>query len=151
MGKIKEKFLLDAVNEYSKRLSRYCSLDIAEIPPVSLPEAPSQREITAALQKEAELIRRRIPKNADVTALCVEGRQMSSEAFAKKIRLGCDCGRPQCFIIGSSYGLDERLKSECQSRLSISEMTFPHRLFRVMLLEQIYRAFKINEGGSYHK
>ena len=151
MGKIKEKFLTDAVNEYSKRLSRYCSLDIAEIAPVLLPENPSQSEIAAALEKEAELIRRRIPKNADVTAMCVEGRQMSSEAFAKKIQSGCNCGKPQCFIIGSSYGLDEGLKCECRSRMSVSEMTFPHRLFRIMLLEQIYRAFKINEGGTYHK
>lgn len=151
MGKIKEKYFCEALAEYAKRLSRYCALETVELSPVQLPEKPSEGEALAALKREAELIRKRIPKNAETVALCVEARPRTSEEFAEYISRATNAGRPLCFIIGSSYGLDADLKRECTARLSLSEMTFPHRLFRVMLYEQLYRAFKINEGGSYHK
>lgn len=151
LGKLKEDYLRKAVDEYSKRLSKYCRLDIIELSPVFLPEKPSQSEITAALKKEAEMILSKIPQNAFVTALCIEGKGMSSESFAELIQKNTDSGTPMCFIIGSSCGLGGDIKQRANLRLSVSEMTFPHQLFRVMLLEQIYRGFKINEGSAYHK
>lgn len=151
LGKLKEKYLKDAVEEYAKRLSRYCVLEIAEINPVALPEKPSQSQVSAALLKEKELILKRIPENSYVFALCVEGKQKKSEEFAAKIKKLTDEGKNFCFIIGSSYGLDDAVKQRANVRLSLSEMTFPHQLFRVMLLEQLYRSFKINEGSTYHK
>ncbi len=151
MGKIKEKYYTAAIDEYLKRLSRYCSVEVAEIPPVALPENPSGGEIAAALKKEAALIEKKIPKNSCVTALCVEGKRLSSEGLAGFVAQNSAQGINMCFVIGSSYGIDADFKKSCDMRLSVSDMTFPHRLFRVMLLEQIYRAFKINEGGSYHK
>lgn len=151
LGKLKEKYLRDAAEEYKKRLSRYCSLDIIELSPESLPESPSQSQIDAALEREAALIEKRIPDGAYKTALCVEGKEIPSEKLADMFSQKCACGTPMCFIIGSSYGLSERIKKLCDNRLSLSQMTFPHQLFRVMLLEQIYRAFKINEGSTYHK
>ena len=132
LGKLKEKYLRDAVEEYAKRLSRYCKLDIIELSPVTLSDNPSQSEIDTALLKEAEIIEKRIPDGSVVTALCIEGKNM-------------------CFIIGSSFGLSDTVKQKSNLKLSLSAMTFPHQLFRVMLLEQIYRAFKINEGSTYHK
>lgn len=151
LGKLKEKYLRDAVEEYSKRLSRYCTLEIAEINPIALPENPTEKEITAALSKEKELIFKKIPENSYVFALCVEGKQKSSEDFAAKIEELTDEGKNFCFIIGSSYGLDEAVKAKADEKLSLSKMTFPHQLFRVMLLEQLYRGFKIIEGSTYHK
>lgn len=151
LGKLKEKYLRDAVEEYSKRLSRYCALEIAEINPVALPENPSEKEIAAALTKEKELIFKKIPENAAVFALCVEGKQKSSEEFAAEIETLTNDGRNFCFIIGSSYGLDDGVKQRADTKLSLSKMTFPHQLFRVMLLEQLYRGFKIIEGSTYHK
>ncbi len=151
MGKIKEKYFVSALEEYSKRLSRYCSLSIVEIPPVSLSDNPSRSEVEAALLKEASMIEKRIPKESFVAALCVEGKRLTSESFAEALDKNCRDGRGMCFIIGSSYGLNAGLKGRCNLRLSLSDMTFPHRLFRVMLFEQIYRAFKIIEGGNYHK
>ena len=151
LGKLKEKYLRDATAEYEKRLSRYCQLDIVEIEPIRLPEKPSPAEIDAALEKEAELIFKKIPKNSEVFALCVEGKQLSSEGLAQSVLNLSQQGKGITFIIGSSYGLSERVKQISQTRLSLSKMTFPHQLFRVMLLEQVYRAFKINEGSTYHK
>ena len=151
LGKLKEKYLREAVDEYSKRLSRYCKLDIIEISPINLPEKPSQSEIAIALQKEAELIEKRIPENCIVTALCVEGKSYSSEQLAEFVDQNTRKGKNMCFIIGSSYGLSNEVKQKADLNLSVSEMTFPHQLFRIMLLEQIYRAFKINEGSTYHK
>ncbi len=151
LGKLKEKYLREATAEYEKRLSRYCQLDIVEIEPIRLPEKPSPAEIDAALQKEAELIFKKIPKNSEVFALCVEGKQLSSEGLAQSVLNLSQQGRGIALIIGSSYGLSERVKQISQTRLSLSKMTFPHQLFRVMLLEQVYRAFKINEGSTYHK
>jgi len=151
LGSLKEKYLRDACSEYDKRLSRYCDLEICEIDPVRLPDKPSGNEIENALKKEADLITKKIPQNSKLITLCVEGKPLSSEKFAKDIETQVAMGKGLCFIIGSSYGLSEEIKKLSDMRLSLSEMTFPHQLFRVMLLEQIYRAFKINEGSTYHK
>lgn len=151
LGKLKEKYLLDAVKEYAKRLSSYCKLDLVEIEPLRISDKPSVNEINNILDKEAELILKKIPQNSEVIALCVEGRGLSSEKFAEKIKQSESMGKSITFIIGSSYGLSEKVKQMSSFRLSVSQMTFPHQLFRAMLLEQIYRAFKINEGSAYHK
>lgn len=151
LGKLKEKYLRDAVDEYAKRLSRYCKLDITELNPVKLSENPSQNEVKNALLKEADMIEKRIPKDSVVVPLCVEGKSFSSEEFADFAARNCDSGKNMCFIIGSSYGIADSIKQKADLKLSASKMTFPHQLFRVMLLEQIYRAFKINEGSTYHK
>ena len=152
VGKLKEKFYADAVAEYTKRLSTYCRLTIIELPEEKLPQDPSRALIGAALQKEAAAIRQKLPPRARVVALCVEGQLLSSPELAKRLRTW-EVGPTNqlCFLIGGSYGLDEALKQEAQVRLSMSPMTFPHHLFRVMLLEQLYRGFKISEGCSYHK
>ncbi len=152
VGKMKEKFYMDAAAEYQKRLSPYCKLTLVELPEEKLPQNPSQALIAAALKKEAAAIRAKLPPNASVAALCVEGRMRSSEELAGLLRTWeNNSAKHLVFLIGSSYGLDEALKSEAWLRLSMSPMTFPHHLFRVMLLEQLYRSFKINEGSSYHK
>ena len=151
LGKLKEKYLSDAVKEYEKRLSRYCDLKIIELEAVKLSQNPSESEIQNALLKETEMILKKIPENTDVIPLCVEGKGLTSPAFAEKLSDNSASGRGLTFIIGSSYGLSEQIKKLGALRLSLSAMTFPHRLFRVMLLEQIYRAFKINEGSAYHK
>ena len=151
LGKLKEKYLSDAVQEYSKRLSRYADLNIVELEPVRLNEKPSPAEITAALQKESEMIFKKIPQGSFVCSLCVEGKSLSSENLADKTKELSAMGKNITFIIGSSYGLSDSVKKASDMRLSMSAMTFPHQLFRVMLLEQIYRAFKINEGSTYHK
>lgn len=152
VGKLKEKFYADAVAEYQKRLSAYCKLDIVELAEEKLPQNPSQALIDAALAKEATAIRAKLPPRARTVALCIEGQLLSSQELAKRL-LTWEAGPSNqlCFLIGGSYGLDKQLKSEAQVRLSMSPMTFPHHLARVMLLEQLYRGFKINEGGSYHK
>ncbi len=151
MSKLKEKYLIAAVEEYSKRLSRYCDLKICEIEPVKLSDKPSDAEITSALDKEAELILKHIPQGSKLVTLCVEGKPFSSPQLAKEIENQSKIGRGITFIIGSSYGLSSKVKQASELRLSMSAMTFPHQLFRVMLLEQIYRGFKINEGSAYHK
>lgn len=152
VGKLKEKFYADAVAEYQKRLSAYCKLDIVELPEEKLPQNPSQAQIDAALVKEAVVIRAKLPPRARTVALCIEGQLLSSQELAKRLQTWeAGPSNQLCFLIGGSYGLDEQLKSETQVRLSMSPMTFPHHLARVMLLEQIYRAFKIQEGADYHK
>lgn len=154
VGKLKEKFYADAVAEYAKRLSPFCKLSILELPEEKLPQNPSQALIDTALAKEAAAIRGKLPPGAYVVAMCVEGRMRSSEELAAKLRAGIwgdGSAKHLVFLIGGSYGLDEGLKREANDRLSMSPMTFPHHLARVMLLEQIYRAFKINQGSAYHK
>ena len=150
-GKLKEKYLREASSEYEKRLSRYCNMSVAELQPAFLPENPSQSQITSALKGEAENISRQLYDNAYNIALCVEGKELSSEELAKLLNQKVSLGTPINFIIGSSYGLHDSVKRSADLKLSVSPMTFPHQLFRVMLLEQIYRAFKINEGSTYHK
>lgn len=151
LGKLKESYLREAVGEYTKRLSRYCTLNILETEPVKLGDNPSKSQIDAALEREAEIILKKIPQDSFACALCVEGKELSSEQLAERINSLSAMGKNITFIIGSSYGLSERVKKACDLRLSMSQMTFPHQLFRVMLLEQVYRAFKINEGSTYHK
>ena len=152
VGKLKEKFYLDACAEYMKRLSPYCKLTLTELPEVKLPQNPSLGEITAALDKEGDAIRAKIPPNSSIVALCVEGKTRSSEELADLVRTWeQNAAKHLVFVIGGSYGLHPSIKAEAWVRLSMSPMTFPHHLARVMVLEQIYRAFKINEGSSYHK
>lgn len=151
LGKLKEKYLSQAVDEYKKRLSRYCDFKITEIQPIRLSENPSRAEIEAALDKEAELIFKALPKSGKIISLCVEGKELSSPDFAGLIEKYTSLGENISFIIGSSYGLSDRVKQKSDFKLSLSQMTFPHQLFRVMLSEQLYRAFKINEGSTYHK
>ncbi len=151
LGRLKEKYLISAVEEYKKRLSGYSNLEIIELEPVKLPEKPSEGEIEKALLKEAELISDKIPQGSEVFAMCIEGKQLSSPELSKRIENAVNMGKNLVFIIGSSHGLSEKIKNMADVRLSVSKMTFPHQLFRVMLLEQIYRSFKIIEGSAYHK
>lgn len=152
VGKLKERFYIDAAAEYVKRLSRYCKLELIELPEQRLPESPSPAEIARALSREAEAVRAKLPPGAALAALCIEGKLHSSEELAGLLDTWGSRGE-KClaFVIGSSFGLDEGLKREARVRLSMSPMTFPHHLARVMLLEQLYRGFQINEGGKYHK
>ena len=151
VGKLKEPFYKDACAEYIKRLSAYCKLTLVEIPEVKLSKAPTLGEITNALVKEGDAIRQKIPPSARVAALCVEGRMRSSEEMAQMIPAQGSQDKHLVFLIGGSYGLHPSIKAEASVQLSMSPMTFPHHLARVMLLEQIYRAFKISEGAPYHK
>lgn len=152
VGKLGEKYWAQAVAEYVKRLSLYCKLEIVELPEQRLSQAPSQGEIIVALAKEAEAIQSKIPAGAAVCALCVEGGRLSSPEFAVNLRdLTANGVSKICFLIGGSFGLDEALKKQANLRLSMSAMTFPHHMARVMILEQIYRALNILGGGKYHK
>ena len=152
VGKLRERFYIEAFEEYRKRLGAYCRLECLELAEQRLPEAPSAAEIAAALEKEGAEILKSIPSDAYVAALCVEGGEKSSEEFSALFRERELSGKPKlCFIIGGSCGLSETVKSRSALRLSMSKMTFPHHLARVMLAEQIYRAFKIGEGSRYHK
>ena len=152
VGKLKEQFYTEAFNEYSKRLSAYCKLECIELNETKLGSSPSDKEIAAALDKEAADIERALGKDAYVIAMCVEGRQLKSEDFAQKLNALAVSGRGRiCFVIGGSFGLSPRIKQRADMRLGMSEMTFQHHLARVMLAEQIYRAFKIIEGSQYHK
>ena len=152
VGKLKEKFYLQASEEYLKRLGGYCKMTLLELPEEKLPANPSQAQIDAALEKEANAIRAKIPANSTLVTMCVEGKTKSSEELAQMVRtFEQSAARHLVFVIGGSFGMAESLKKEAWVRLSMSPMTFPHHLARVMVLEQIYRAFKINEGSSYHK
>ena len=152
VGKLKEPFYLHAAAEYAKRLGAYCKLRLVELPEERLPAAPTQGQIDAALSREAAAVRAKLPPSASVVALCVEGQMRSSPELARLLETWSqNSAKHLVFLIGGSYGLDAQLKAQAWARLSMSPMTFPHHLARVMLLEQIYRAFKINEGSSYHK
>ena len=152
VGKLKEDFYVKAVSEYEKRLKAYGGVRIIELPEVKLPENPSSAQIQAALKKEAEAVRSKLPKNCWFCVLTPEGTMLSSEKLAvqfQKVRTG---GKSElCFLIGSSFGMDESLKQQADFRLSMSPMTFPHHLARVMVLEQLYRAESILSGSKYHK
>ncbi len=151
VGKLKEKFYADAAAEYIKRLSRYCKIEVTELPETRLPEDPSPAEIKKALAAEANAIRQKLEGGA-VVAMCIEGQTCSSEALSKKLAAFALEGKSKVtFLIGGSFGLDETLKKQADWRLSMSPMTFPHHLARVMLLEQIYRSCQIAEGTRYHK
>ncbi len=152
LGKLKEKYWRDAVEEYSKRISGYSDFEIIELAPQKLPESPSEALIEAALKKEAEQIIKIIPKGSAVVPLCIEGKQIDSEALSRYIDKTILMGQNTLtFIIGSSHGLHSDIKRLGGLKLSMSPMTFPHQLARVMLCEQLYRAFKISEGSAYHK
>ena len=152
VGKLKEKFWRDAIDEYAKRLSRYCDLKIKELSESTLSENQSESEIACALSRESEAILKEIPKDAAVFPLCIEGKGLTSPEFAEKIEGVSLSGKSKiCFIIGSSHGLSDAVKNRADFKLSFSKMTFPHQLFRVILLEQIYRAFSIIGGLKYHK
>ena len=152
VGKLKEKFYIDAAAEYVKRLSAYCRLTLVELPEEKLPQDPSQAQIDAALEKESQAIRAKLPPSTSLVCLCVEGRLRSSEELSALVGTWeHSSAKHLAFVIGGSYGLHPSIKAEAQVKLSMSPMTFPHHLARVMLLEQIYRAFKIREGSSYHK
>lgn len=152
VGKLKEKYLLDAVNEYAKRLSAFCKLNITELDEVKVNEKASEGEIAHALKAEGEKILAKSAKDAYAIAMCIEGKQLSSEKFSALLQRVAVEGKNRIdIIIGSSHGLDDAVKNRADLRLSLSEMTFPHQLFRVMILEQIYRGFQISSGGKYHK
>ena len=152
MGKCKEKFYVSAAEEYVKRLKGYCDFRLLELPEYRLPENPSQAEIAMGLSREAESIRKAIPKGAWFCVLTPEGRMQSSEELARTLRDVKNSGKSAaCFLIGSSFGMDPTIKAQADWKLSMSKMTFPHHLARVMVLEQLYRAESIQAGSKYHK
>lgn len=152
LGKLKEKFYLSAVEEYAKRMKAYGGIKIIELPEERLPENPSRAQIDAALEKEADAVEGKLPKSCWLCAMTPEGKLLSSEALAEtidKVRTG---GKSELvFLIGSSFGMSPRLKARADLKLSMSPMTFPHHLARVMVLEQLYRAHAILAGSRYHK
>lgn len=153
VGKLKEAYWRDACAEYSKRLGAYCKLNIVELAESKLSQKPSDGEIAAALSTEGRMMLPYIgQKGAYSIAMCIEAAQLTSEELASKIEQVSVSGASTInFVIGSSFGLDPEIKKLCNMRLSISKMTLPHQLARVVTLEQIYRAFSINAGAKYHK
>lgn len=152
VGKLKEAYLRDAAAEYQKRLAPFCRLSVIEVDEERLPDAPSDAQIQATLVAEGKRLLARVPAGAAVFALCIEGKEMSSPALAQTLdRLAVDGCSHVVFIIGGSWGLSDEVKAAARVRLSMSPMTFPHQLARVMLLEQLYRAGQISSGGKYHK
>ena len=152
MGKLKEKFYLSAAAEYEKRLKGCCSFKLIELPEHRLPENPSPAEIQAGLDREAEMIFAKIPKNNWLCIFTPEGKILSSEEFADKLRDVKNSGKSSaCFLIGSSFGISQRVKDKADFKLSMGRMTFPHHLARIMVLEQLYRAEAIQAGSKYHK
>lgn len=152
VGKLKERFYQEAAAEYVKRLGRHCKLDVVELPESRLPEDPSPGEIQRALAAEAAAIREKLPRGGAVIALCIEGKPCSSVELSRRMQELAVSGKSQLtFLIGGSVGLAEDLKRQADWRLSMSPMTFPHHLARIMLLEQIYRAYQIAGGTKYHK
>lgn len=151
VGTLKEEYLRAAVAEYEKRLGAFCRFEQIQQKEERLPELPSQNEIKAALDKEALRILEEIPSTAFCIALCVEGKQLSSEELAACIEDISMTKSEICLVIGSSYGLSNAVKQRADIRLSVSKLTFPHQLMRVILLEALYRAFNIQKGTKYHK
>lgn len=152
MGKLKEKFYISAAAEYEKRLAGYCNFQLLELPEVRLPDNPSPANIAAGLDKEAELIQAKIPKGAWFCILTPEGKMLSSEQLAEKIKDIKISGKSSvCLLIGSSFGISSKIKQIADFKLSMSSMTFPHHLARIMVLEQLYRAEAIQAGSKYHK
>ncbi len=151
VGTLKEDYWRSAAAEYQKRLGAFCRFEEVQLKEEKLSDRPSEAEIRTALDKEAERILGQIPSRAYAIAMCVEGKQLSSEELAEKLVEVAETNSEICFIIGSSYGLSERVKAACRTRLSVSKLTFPHQLMRVLLLEAVYRGFQINKGTQYHK
>lgn len=152
VGKIKEKFFRDAISEYSKRLSKFCKLNVIEVDDEKTPDGASLKVEESIKDKEGARIMAHIPEGAYVIVLAIEGAKYSSENFAKKIDRLCIEGKSNIvFIIGGSLGVAESVKSKADELVSFSDMTFPHQLMRVILLEQVYRCFKIISNEPYHK
>lgn len=152
MGKLKEKFYIQAAQEYEKRLGAYCRFHLLELPEYKLPEDPSPAQIAAGLDKEAEQILAKIPKGAWLCIWTPEGKMLSSEQLATQMKDVKLSGKSSaCFLIGSSFGISQRIKDLADNKLSMSKMTFPHHLARIMVLEQLYRAEAIQAGSKYHK
>lgn len=152
VGKVKEKYFTGAIQEYSKRLSRYCKLEIIEVADEKTPDKASEKEEEQIRQKEAERLQKYIKDDAHVIALAIEGKQTTSEGFADKInQLGLQGKSHIIFVIGGSIGLAPEILKRADEKLSFSQMTFPHQLMRVVLLEQVYRAYRIINGEPYHK
>ena len=152
VGRLKEEFFKSAEREYVKRLGGFCDLKIIEVNQQQLPANPSAGQIEVALESEAEEILSKIPKGSEIITLCIEGKLYSSEELSNIIENNANMGSgSMTFVIGGSFGLSDTVKNKSKVRLSMSKMTFPHRLARIMLLEQIYRAFQIEIGSRYHK
>lgn len=151
VGKVKEDYFIKAMAEFEKRLSRFCTFNVICLPDKSIPDNPSESECREVLLKEGEQILKKIGKSDIVVAMCIEGKQFSSEQLAEKISDFQMRSSTIDFIIGGSLGLSDEVKNRADLRLSMSSMTFPHRIARLMLEEQIYRAFKINANETYHK
>ena len=152
VGKLKEKFYISAAEEYLKRLKGYCQFKLLELQECKLPDNPSPAQIKAGLEKEAEQILQEIPKGAWFCVLTPEGKLLSSEAMAEKMSQIKGSGKSSaCFLIGSSFGIADAVKNAADFKLSMSPMTFPHHLARIMVLEQLYRAETIQAGSKYHK
>ena len=151
VGSLKEAYLREAVAEYKKRLSQYARVEEIELKEERINNEDNRAEINAALDKEADKILAHIPKDALKIALCVEGKQYSSEELASLIASGNNSSGKIALVIGSSYGLSERVKRECDVRLSFSKLTFPHQLMKVILLEAVYRSYTIIHNNRYHK
>lgn len=152
MGKLKETFYLSAASEYEKRLKGYCSFKLLELPECRLPENPSPAEINSGLEKEADQILTKVPKGSWLCVFTPEGKLLSSEALAEKMAEIKLSGKSSaCFLIGSSFGISQRIKDKADFKLSMSPMTFPHHLARIMVLEQLYRSEAIQAGSKYHK
>lgn len=152
VGKLKEEYLRAACAEYVKRMGAFAKLQIIELPEYKVPQEPSEAKIAACIKQEGEAILAKIPAQSFVAAMCIEGKMLSSEQLAETFLQAQNRGSSQIsFIIGGSWGLDEAVKQRADLRLSMSRMTFPHQLARVMLLEQIYRACSINNHTKYHK
>lgn len=152
VGKLKESYLREGVAEYQKRLAKFCTLEIVEVADVKIPDEPSPAEAAKVLETEGASILARLPKNALVVALAVEGGPLSSPAFADLIETAANRGTSHlCFLIGGSLGLSEAVKRASDRLLSFSSLTFPHQLMRLLFVEQLYRAFTILHHQTYHK
>ncbi|MBR2786021.1 MAG: 23S rRNA (pseudouridine(1915)-N(3))-methyltransferase RlmH [Clostridia bacterium] len=152
VGKIKENFLKDAINEYSKRLTKYCTLTITELPDEKISNNASNKELLIVKEKEAENILNNLRKDSYIICLDLKGKQFTSEEFSQKIEnISLHYNSSITFIIGGSLGISNEILSKANELISFSKMTFPHQLFRVLLLEQIFRAFKISNNEAYHK
>lgn len=152
VGSLKEKFLKDGCNEYLKRLGSFAKINIVEINEERCSQNPSDNEIAQVLDKEGKRILAKIPKGAYVVPMCIEGQQLSSEDFSKKIEnIALNGNGEIAFIIGGSFGLSDEVKSVGDFKMSFGKLTLPHQLMRVVLLEQIYRAFSISNNSKYHK
>lgn len=150
LGKLKENYLIDGINEYSKRISRFSKIEIIELPDEKIPDSPSKAQCDAVLKAEGEKIKKHL--EGFIVALCIEGKNLSSEELAEKLSTVTLNGDSTIsFIIGGSLGIDDSIKNTADLKLSFSKMTFPHQLMRLILTEQIYRAFKINANETYHK